>query len=94
MSVGVDLYFVFQAVVRPSGGHAVVLNWSMYNIYGMHPHEVGRLISIPLIRLLSIGMECLCKMLMTGFGVDPSVRRLDSWLNRCPSVMVEVWLLR
>ncbi|KAK2189900.1 hypothetical protein NP493_94g02044 [Ridgeia piscesae] len=28
-----------KAVVRPSGGHAVVLNWSMYNIYGMHPHE-------------------------------------------------------
>ncbi|KAI0242643.1 Acyl-CoA synthetase short-chain family member 3, mitochondrial [Lamellibrachia satsuma] len=28
-----------KAVVRPSGGHAVVLNWSMYNIYGMQPHE-------------------------------------------------------
>ena len=41
VSVGVDWYCLFQAVVRPSGGHAVVLNWSMYNIYGMHPHEVG-----------------------------------------------------
>jgi len=29
-----------KAVVRPSGGHAVVLNWSMYNIYGIHPGEV------------------------------------------------------
>jgi len=29
-----------KAVVRPSGGHAVVLNWSMYNIYGIKPGEV------------------------------------------------------
>lgn len=39
---------VLQAVVRPSGGHAVVLNWSMYNIYGMQPHEVGRCHSVHL----------------------------------------------
>ena len=26
--------------MRPSGGHAVVLNWSMYNLYGLHPDEV------------------------------------------------------
>ncbi|KAK3583299.1 hypothetical protein CHS0354_011190 [Potamilus streckersoni] len=29
-----------KAVVRPSGGHAVVLKWSMWNIYGMKPQEV------------------------------------------------------
>ncbi|XP_064602254.1 acyl-CoA synthetase short-chain family member 3, mitochondrial-like [Liolophura sinensis] len=29
-----------KAVVRPSGGHAVALNWSMKNIYGIQPHEV------------------------------------------------------
>lgn len=28
-----------KAVVRPSGGHAVVLNWSMYNLYGVHKRE-------------------------------------------------------
>lgn len=26
--------------MRPSGGHAVVLNWSMYNIYGVRPGQV------------------------------------------------------
>lgn len=29
-----------KAVVRPSGGHAVVLKWSMWNIYGIRPQEV------------------------------------------------------
>ncbi|KAH3882505.1 acyl-CoA synthetase short-chain family member 3, mitochondrial-like [Dreissena polymorpha] len=29
-----------KAVVRPSGGHAVVLKWSMWNIYGIKPGEV------------------------------------------------------
>ncbi|PVD33552.1 hypothetical protein C0Q70_04809 [Pomacea canaliculata] len=29
-----------KAVVRPSGGHAVALNWSMYNIYGVRPGQV------------------------------------------------------
>ncbi|XP_060570913.1 acyl-CoA synthetase short-chain family member 3, mitochondrial-like isoform X1 [Ruditapes philippinarum] len=29
-----------KAVVRPSGGHAVVLKWSMWNIYGIRPGEV------------------------------------------------------
>ncbi|XP_048730309.1 acyl-CoA synthetase short-chain family member 3, mitochondrial-like isoform X2 [Ostrea edulis] len=29
-----------KAVVRPSGGHAVVLKWSMWNIYGLKPKEV------------------------------------------------------
>ncbi|XP_064634780.1 acyl-CoA synthetase short-chain family member 3, mitochondrial-like isoform X2 [Lineus longissimus] len=29
-----------KAVVRPSGGHAVVLNWSMWNLYGLKPREV------------------------------------------------------
>ncbi|ELU01504.1 hypothetical protein CAPTEDRAFT_173489 [Capitella teleta] len=28
-----------KAVVRPTGGHAVVLNWSMYNLYGVHKRE-------------------------------------------------------
>jgi len=26
--------------VRPNGGHAVVLNWSMFTLYGMNKHEV------------------------------------------------------
>lgn len=26
--------------MRPSGGHAVVLKWSMWNIYGLRPKEV------------------------------------------------------
>ncbi|KAI8512962.1 Acyl-CoA synthetase short-chain member 3, mitochondrial [Branchiostoma belcheri] len=30
----------FRAVVRPSGGHAVMLYWSMWNIYGIKPQEV------------------------------------------------------
>ncbi|XP_014673448.1 PREDICTED: acyl-CoA synthetase short-chain family member 3, mitochondrial-like [Priapulus caudatus] len=29
-----------KAVVRPSGDHAVVLNWSMEALYGIKPHEV------------------------------------------------------
>ena len=29
-----------QAVVRPNGGHAVVLNWCMFTIYGVNKHEV------------------------------------------------------
>ncbi|KAL4225680.1 Acyl-CoA synthetase short-chain member 3 [Mactra antiquata] len=29
-----------KAVVRPCGGHAVVLRWSMWNIYGIKPGEV------------------------------------------------------
>ncbi|XP_019639821.1 PREDICTED: acyl-CoA synthetase short-chain family member 3, mitochondrial-like isoform X2 [Branchiostoma belcheri] len=29
-----------KAVVRPSGGHAVMLYWSMWNIYGIKPQEV------------------------------------------------------
>ncbi|XP_066275600.1 acyl-CoA synthetase short-chain family member 3, mitochondrial-like isoform X4 [Branchiostoma lanceolatum] len=29
-----------KAVVRPSGGHAVMLHWSMWNIYGIKPQEV------------------------------------------------------
>jgi propionyl-CoA synthetase len=28
-----------KAVVRPSGGHAVVLNWSMFTLYGINKHE-------------------------------------------------------
>jgi propionyl-CoA synthetase len=28
-----------KAVVRPNGGHAVVLNWSMFTIYGINKHE-------------------------------------------------------
>ena len=31
---------LIQAVVRPNGGHAVVLNWSMFTLYGMNKHEV------------------------------------------------------
>jgi propionyl-CoA synthetase len=34
-----------KAVVRPSGGHAVVLNWSMWNIYGVKPQEVSASLS-------------------------------------------------
>ena len=26
--------------MRPNGGHAVVLNWSMFTLYGMNKHEV------------------------------------------------------
>ncbi len=33
--------FWFQAVVRPCGGHAVMLHWSMYNVYGLKPKEVS-----------------------------------------------------
>jgi len=29
-----------QAVVRPNGGHAVVLNWTMFTVYGVNKHEV------------------------------------------------------
>ena len=29
-----------QAVVRPIGGHAVSLKWSMHGIYNIKPHEV------------------------------------------------------
>lgn len=29
-----------QGIVRPSGGHAVALNWSMKHIYGVKPGEV------------------------------------------------------
>jgi propionyl-CoA synthetase len=29
-----------KGVVRPTGGHLVALNWSMHNIYGVHPGEV------------------------------------------------------
>ncbi|KAH9488908.1 Acyl-CoA synthetase short-chain member 3, mitochondrial [Bulinus truncatus] len=29
-----------KAVVRPSGGHAVALSWSMSNVYGMKPGQV------------------------------------------------------
>ena len=32
-----------QAVVRPSGGHAVVLKWSMKAIYGINPGKTGRI---------------------------------------------------
>lgn len=28
-----------KAVVRPNGGHAVVLNWSMFTLYGVNKHE-------------------------------------------------------
>jgi len=28
-----------KAVVRPNGGHAVVLNWSMWTLYGVNKHE-------------------------------------------------------
>jgi propionyl-CoA synthetase len=30
----------WQAAVRPSGGHAVALHWSMKNVYGMDPGDV------------------------------------------------------
>lgn len=29
-----------QGVVRPTGGYAVMLNWSMSSIYGLKPGEV------------------------------------------------------
>eukprot|EP00062_Callorhinchus_milii_P018020 gi/632971033/ref/XP_007901973.1/ PREDICTED: acyl-CoA synthetase short-chain family member 3, mitochondrial isoform X1 [Callorhinchus milii] len=29
-----------KGIVRPSGGHAVVLNWTMSNVYGVKPGEV------------------------------------------------------
>jgi len=29
-----------QAVVRPNGGNAVVLNWSMFTVYGVNKCEV------------------------------------------------------
>jgi propionyl-CoA synthetase len=32
-----------KAVVRPSGGHAVILRWSMWNLYGLKPREVRKL---------------------------------------------------
>ena len=36
------MYFMLpQAVVRPSGGHVVNLYWTMFNIYGIRPHEVS-----------------------------------------------------
>ena len=35
------IHSFFQAVVRPSGGHAVVLKWSMWNIYGLKPKDVS-----------------------------------------------------
>ncbi|WAR03009.1 ACSS3-like protein [Mya arenaria] len=35
-----------KAVVRPSGGHAVVLKWSMWNIYGIRPGE-GKPVGTP-----------------------------------------------
>lgn len=31
----------FQAVVRPSGGHAVALKWAIQNVYGIKPSEVS-----------------------------------------------------
>lgn len=40
------LSLLFQAVVRPSGGHAVVLKWSMWNVYGMQPKQVDLLSSL------------------------------------------------
>ena len=33
--------WLMQAVVRPNGGHAVVLNWSMFTLYGVNKHEVS-----------------------------------------------------
>lgn len=33
-----------QGVVRPSGGHAVALNWSMKHLYGIEPGEVRRIL--------------------------------------------------
>lgn len=31
-----------QGIVRPNGGHAVALNWSMRNLYGINPGEVSK----------------------------------------------------
>ena len=31
-----------KGVVRDNGGHAVALKWSMRNIYGVEPGEVGK----------------------------------------------------
>jgi len=37
---------IYQAVVRPSGGHAVVLKWSMKSIYGIKPGEVSTVVMV------------------------------------------------
>lgn len=34
-----------KAVVRPTAGHSVVLHWSMSNVYGVKPGEVGVFLS-------------------------------------------------
>lgn len=39
--------------MRPSGGHAVVLNWSMYNVYGVNKHEVHCTLSVNIHRSTS-----------------------------------------
>lgn len=39
----IDFNFIssfLQGVVRPTGGYAVMLNWSMSSIYGLKPGEV------------------------------------------------------
>ena len=35
------ILYLLQAMVRPNAGHAVVLNWTMTNLYGVQPGEVG-----------------------------------------------------
>lgn len=31
---------VLQGIVRDTGGYAVMLNWTMSNVYGLRPGEV------------------------------------------------------
>lgn len=40
--------FVLQGVVRDTGGYAVMLNWTMSNIYGLSPGDVSPLYDAPL----------------------------------------------
>jgi hypothetical protein len=37
---------LFKGVVRPTGGYAVMLNWTMSSIYGLKPGEVATILHL------------------------------------------------
>ena len=50
-----------QAVVRPNGGYAVVLNWTMFTVYGVNKHEV--LVKLLCFLTTSLNFSYICSLL-------------------------------
>ena len=70
-----------QAVVRPHGGHAVVLNWSMFTVYGVNKHEVS--LTLVCFHTLFLSLAICSKLFNSSLWVQLLYARVKCMLNNC-----------